>query len=146
MTTVQEVIQSAQQAALDAVAEQAAAVERAVRAVKPPLDINEFLVDSITKDAEVEALVRRRVGQPVFLADGYVQETFVITNEVFAAKSVLLSQLPAIADQTTVFVIRGTEQLYNVDFTLVERKLTWAGLALEQLLDLGDVINVRYFT
>jgi hypothetical protein len=146
MSEVQDVIQNTAQAALDAAAEQQAAISRAVMGVAPVIDINKFINAAIVADAEVQAQVNRRVGQPVFLAEGYAQEQFVITSTQFEAKRLTLSQIPAQPEQTSVFIIGGTEQLYNVDYQISGRDIVWAGLALEYLLDIGSVVIVRYFT
>jgi hypothetical protein len=146
MSEVQDVIQNTAQAALDAAAEQRAAISRAVMGASSVIDINKFINAAIVADADIQAQVNRRVGQPVFLAAGYVQEQFIISESRFMLKRLTLSQLPAQPEQTSLFVIGGTEQLYNVDYHLVGRDIVWAGLALEYLLDIGSVVIVRYFT
>ena len=72
------------------------------------------------------------------------EDTFVLTAQHIANRGVSLSATPANPAKVEFVVFQGPEQRANVDFVVTGTSLSWAGLALELLLQAGDAITVRY--
>lgn len=71
-------------------------------------------------------------------------EQFTLTPANITSQSVGLTFVPIPYGEPTVNVEGGPEQIYGSDFVLNGQQITWAGLGLAQLLDVGDILVVAY--
>lgn len=61
-----------------------------------------------------------------------------------AAKSVTLTNSPVTPSLTRLVVIGGVEQDYGLDFTVSGSTLSWTGLTLDGVLEVGDKLVIVY--
>ena len=77
-----------------------------------------------------------------------VSESFVITNDHIIAKGLVLGESvhPQLAQATLLSIHDGVNQTYVEDFVISGTSLSWDGLGLESILQVGDKVNVLYWT
>lgn len=71
-------------------------------------------------------------------------ETRTISAGEAAAKALTLGATPLVAGNVRVWAIQGPAQENGVDFSVVGTTLSWAGLALDGVLDAGDKLLIQY--
>lgn len=71
-------------------------------------------------------------------------DNFEVTPLAISQKQVVLSHTPTQPTKVELSVFGGIEQRPNVDFIVTGDVLSWSGLALELLLDVGTAFTVRY--
>lgn len=69
---------------------------------------------------------------------------FILSERDILSRSVELSEVPVIPE-VAVNAIRGTTQYYGADFTVIDRRVEWAGRGLESLLAVGDELRITYY-
>lgn len=74
----------------------------------------------------------------------YVQDNFTLSPLNLSEKKITLSKTPADPLKVSFVPYRGIEQEPGVDFIVTGNELSWDGLALELLLEVGDRFSVRY--
>jgi len=74
-----------------------------------------------------------------------VIEEFTLTPENITSKQIVLANTPSDKEALTLTIIGGLEQHENLDFTLMDKTVSWNGLPLENELSEGDVLRVKYF-
>jgi len=60
-------------------------------------------------------------------------------------KKVTLSPAPKDASEVCLLVVGGLEQVNGEDFQILGNDLSWDGLGLEEDLEVGDKIIIKYF-
>lgn len=75
---------------------------------------------------------------------GYWTDNFVLTLAQHAARAVNLDYTPLDPSKVELVPYGGPEQRSTVDFVVTGNVLSWDGLALELLLDVGSAFSVRY--
>lgn len=75
---------------------------------------------------------------------GYWTDNFVLSALQHAAKAVNLEYTPLDPTKVELVPYGGPEQRSTVDFVVTGNVLSWDGLALELLLDVGSAFSVRY--
>ena len=77
-----------------------------------------------------------------------VSESFVITNDHIIAKGLVLGESvhPQLAQATLLSIHDGVNQTYVEDFVISGTSLSWDGLGLDALLQVGDKVSVLYWT
>lgn len=73
-----------------------------------------------------------------------VTDEFTVTPAILVARKVMLSETPLDPQKVELIVFGGIEQQPAVDFVVEGRELSWAGLAMELLLESGSVFQARY--
>jgi hypothetical protein len=71
-------------------------------------------------------------------------EYHVITSAEATAKKFLLQNSPYVQNSVVVDVIGGAGQDLGVDFEIVNDEFRWGGLGLDGILDVGDIVRLRY--
>ena len=71
-------------------------------------------------------------------------DIFILTSAQIANKQVTLTTSPSDATKTILDGIGGVPQDYGIDFTVVGNVLSWNGLGLETILQVGEKIRVTY--
>lgn len=74
----------------------------------------------------------------------YYTEQKTLTPTDITNQFIILTSAPTDPGETDATVIGGPLQDYGVDFVVIGNKLTWAGLGLDSLVDVGDIISVTY--
>lgn len=75
-------------------------------------------------------------------SSGYYTQIFVLDALQVAAKSVTLSLAPTTPTSTLFMVRGGPSQGYSLDFTVSGNTVSWNGLALDGILEIGDQITI----
>jgi hypothetical protein len=63
-----------------------------------------------------------------------------------SGQGITLSNSPATATKTELYVMEGQPAEYTADFSVVGNALSWAGGGLDGILAVGDKLKVVYFT
>ena len=71
-------------------------------------------------------------------------ELITITQDNLDTKSVQLSKAPMGSQFLMLEIIGGITQLYDVDYTFTGDILSWDGLGLDNFLEVGDILVVKY--
>lgn len=71
-------------------------------------------------------------------------ELITITQDNLDTKSVQLSKAPMGSQFLMLEIIGGITQLYDVDYTFTGDILSWDGLGLDNFLEVGDILLVKY--
>jgi len=102
-----------------------------------------FTFNETTKTVDVQNLNVNSVS----VGDNLYKPESVITlsGTDITNKQVNLTQIPINANKTRVSVGGGVEQVYGDDFTVSGSTLSWNGLGLESILEIGDklIININ---
>lgn len=72
-------------------------------------------------------------------------EMFILSELDVFAKRLILTLDPDLSYAISVTPRDGCTQFLGPDFTVNGRELTWAGLEMDSLLSVGDVLQVDYF-
>lgn len=78
--------------------------------------------------------------------DNVVEDTVTITSTMLANKELLLSHPVKTTDGLDVQIYGGIRQNINVDFIVSNNKILWSSLGMELLLQLNDIVTIRYTT
>ena len=73
-----------------------------------------------------------------------VVDPVVVTTEHIAAKSLALSETPIVEPDVTIEIKDAPGQFYGDDYIVIGSDLSWNGLGLDGILEVGDKITVRY--
>jgi hypothetical protein len=68
-----------------------------------------------------------------------------ITASEEASKSITLAGTPSTPSEVILFVVGGTVQFFNDDYTVIGNTLSWNGRGLDGLLSAGDKIVIKYY-
>lgn len=74
---------------------------------------------------------------------GYDDYDYIITDNDILHKRLILVNDPS-RDTVRITPYHGDMQRLDVDYTVTGREVSWSSLALELLLEEGDVVNIRY--
>lgn len=74
---------------------------------------------------------------------GYDDYDYIITDNDLQNKRLILINDPS-RDTVRITPYHGDMQRLDVDYTVTGREVNWSNLALELLLEEGDVVNIRY--
>lgn len=74
----------------------------------------------------------------------YKTETFTLLLANINTASVTLSATPATASKTRLIPEGGPEAFYTTDFTVSGSLVSWSGLGLDGILEVGDKITIVY--
>lgn len=74
----------------------------------------------------------------------YNVDKVTLTGTEITNKSLTLGGAPSVAADTRLIVIEGIEQEYGADFTVSGSTLSWNGLGLDGLLEIGDKLIIVY--
>jgi hypothetical protein len=74
---------------------------------------------------------------------GYDDYDYIITDNDIQHKRLILVNDPS-RDTVRITPYHGDMQRLDVDYTVTGREVSWDNLALELLLEEGDVVNIRY--
>ena len=81
-------------------------------------------------------------------ADYKPQNVLTITGTDISNKFILLASAPTEKQKTRLSVVGGIEQEYSIDFVVTtdnsDRRLSWDGLGLESILEVGDRLIITY--
>lgn len=116
-------------------------------ASNPILAIGEMAVELDTSRFKIGNGVDHWNDLPYGLAaggGGYKSETFILDSTMISNKQVNLSVINAEPSETLLFVAHGTIQKFGVDFTAVGSVVSWTGLGLETIIDVGDILIIQY--
>lgn len=76
------------------------------------------------------------------------ENVIILTTINISNKYIVLTEAPTVKSKTRVIVIGGPEQEYGVDFVVTNddggKRLSWAGLGLDGVLEVNDSIVVTY--
>lgn len=71
-------------------------------------------------------------------------ELITITQDNLDTKSAQLSKAPMGSQFLMLEIIGGITQLYDVDYTFAGDILSWDGLGLDNFLEVGDILVIKY--
>jgi hypothetical protein len=71
-------------------------------------------------------------------------EYITLTSQQLEAGFVILQNVPLSSSRIEVTVVGGVSQLFETDFTVNGRNLSWVGLGLETILEVGDTLLISY--
>ncbi len=71
-------------------------------------------------------------------------ELITITQDNLDTKSIELSKAPLAAQFLILEVINGITQLFEQDYTFTGNILSWDGLGLDNFLEIGDILLIKY--
>ena len=74
----------------------------------------------------------------------WVIEDHFLTTDDITAKQVVLANTPIDMGSLTLTIIGGLEQYEGIDFTLNESTISWQGQALDEALEEGDTLRIKY--
>lgn len=75
----------------------------------------------------------------------YKPESVITLNGTdISNKFITLSEVPLNANKTRLFVESAPTQVYGIDFTVTGSTLSWNGLGLDGVLEIGERIFVTY--
>ncbi len=74
----------------------------------------------------------------------YKVESFTLTGPQITAGEVTLAETPTTANLTSLDPQDGIPATYGTDFTVSGTTLSWSGLGLDGLLEVGETIRVEY--
>lgn len=74
----------------------------------------------------------------------YSVDTFTLSGTNITNKFVTLSATPTTTSDTVLNIIGGVVQDYGVDFTVSGTTLSWNGLWLDGVLEIGDKLIVQF--
>lgn len=72
-------------------------------------------------------------------------EQFTINNVHLLMKRVVLTNAPVLGYDVIIFPRNGCAQFLGDDFAVTGAEVSWAGLGLDGLLEVGDIIHVDYY-
>ncbi len=78
------------------------------------------------------------------IGESYHQDNFTANSMIINNKTLTLTNFPSDPSKVTVVIRQGLEQFSGIDFQVIGKTLSWNGLALEMLLQVGDFFVVRY--
>jgi hypothetical protein len=71
-------------------------------------------------------------------------ETITLTGADISNKYVLLNRTPVAASEVAVSVVKGSSQIYGIDYYAIDNQLRWDGKTLDGILSSGDQLSVIY--
>jgi hypothetical protein len=71
-------------------------------------------------------------------------ERIPLTQQNINDKFVTLNSIPDMAEKVLLTIEKGISQINGVDFEIVDNKIMWNGLGLDNFLDDTDVLLVQY--
>lgn len=72
-------------------------------------------------------------------------EQFTINNVHLLMKRVVLTNTPVLGYDVIIFPRNGCAQFLGDDFAVTGTEVSWDGLGLDGLLEVGDIIHVDYY-
>jgi hypothetical protein len=83
-------------------------------------------------------------GYPLGSGSSLKTEKITLTQDDILNKYILLSSIPTNPMSTFVLPDGGIFQSYGIDFTILGNKLSWEGLGLDNLLEVGETLTISY--
>jgi len=105
--------------------------------------------DDLSLDSSARCVVYIYIGNKLSTAGSVgksfsVDEFTLTSTQINTSKSVTLSHTPATDDDVKLTVYGGISQDEGVDFSVTGTTLSWTGLGLDGILEVGDKIEVSY--
>lgn len=114
-----------------------------VRVVVAPKETR--VVQITPKERHVVQINRGPAGVPG--EDGTAAEyfdQFELSSDEIADKKIVLTSVPAFPERVE-FSVKGAPTLFfGDDYTIVDDELSWSGLGLDGLLEVGDKVKIRF--
>lgn len=107
------------------------------------LDEDDMTSDSATALATQQS-IKAYVDSTTAAMNGRIVERFTLDATMITNKSVTLSATPANNTSTVLHVQGAPHQDYGTDFSVTGTTLSWNGLGLDGLLEVGDRLTVIY--
>lgn len=73
------------------------------------------------------------------------KETIIITSTHLSSKSLTLTNTPNLGYNVNILPRGGCAQFLHSDFSISGTSVSWDGLGLDGLLEIGDIVQVDYF-
>lgn len=105
--------------------------------VTAPAIGQEVVCSYLTTGAVAAIVTQEEINQVVY---------HTLNGGEITAKQITLLITPAVANKVIVDIVEGVPQEYAVDYTVSSNILSWNGLGLDGVLDIGDVLRIQYFS
>jgi hypothetical protein len=90
------------------------------------------------------AVIVPPASQVTSIDNAYIVEVRILSAGEASAQEIVLGKTPVDPQKVTLDLIGGTSQQFGLDFTISGATLSWAGLALETVLEEGDKLRIIY--